>query len=708
MLKKFFGICFCFFLFSTAASAATYYVDGNSGNDTNTGSISNPFKTIQKGVNSASAGDTIIVKPGVYYGPINITQKGTLENPITLCADNEGKGENQTIITNANQAIRQKTETWTQYNSEKNIWVIDYTAQKNIAADGDIHLCPARVLVNDADIMSYQSLATLVSGVYSTTDDSMSYTPGYPQGYYYDKPAGKLYVRLRTDGKYGSSNPNECLMKVAPSRYPYISNSSGYGGAGYNGDAMGTDSYNICVGNYYGGLGTGSAAENYYVVIDGFTLETPGYAGIYCRASNVTIKNCWFKGCRTAVRGAARSNHNDFIYSNNITVEHCDWSAFPAYDDAMELLAKCSDSNKSDFEFADTELAGYHLAPYYWWQRKGNEMSLSYEVGGFTNYMGEKWTIRYNHIHDCFDGISYRAMLRYTVKVDGYDKTIEARYIDIYGNVFENCIDNAIEVEDHGKDIYIHNNYFHNIPCAISIQPFNGTPWPTNIKIYKNVFFNTRDFNQFFNKATVTQGTPEGQTVKIFKLMIEKKGNWQVGYPWMIDYPMTDGRPTAIDFEDEGIKIFNNTIINPSGGLLSGVGSGTWDTPYLNFHFLNNAVVCNVNANKPTVNLSEAKTDIDIEALLEAEFRGNYFASDSNIMYRLTGQLLNNGGKQLLNANSMGFENITRQSVNPELMEDSPLRNAGVIDRYEPASSRDIGALSYAENFDISNVGPQY
>jgi len=59
---------YTFFILVANALGATYYVDvkNSIANDFNAGDISHPFKTVQKGINSASAGDTLTIKSGVY------------------------------------------------------------------------------------------------------------------------------------------------------------------------------------------------------------------------------------------------------------------------------------------------------------------------------------------------------------------------------------------------------------------------------------------------------------------------------------------------------------------------------------------------------------------------------------------------------------------------------------------------------------------
>jgi parallel beta-helix repeat protein len=98
-----FGLFFLIFspLATDKAHAANYYVS-TGGNDSNNGSQTNPFKTIQKAVNTVSAGSTIFVSAGTYNESVNINKSGTSTSPITL-TNNPG----DTVIINgaSNPAI---------------------------------------------------------------------------------------------------------------------------------------------------------------------------------------------------------------------------------------------------------------------------------------------------------------------------------------------------------------------------------------------------------------------------------------------------------------------------------------------------------------------------------------------------------------------------------------------------------------------------
>lgn len=63
-------------LLSPRVSAATFYVATN-GNDSNSGSLSQPFATIDRAVSVVSPGDTVMVRGGVYAQTVNLWAQGT-------------------------------------------------------------------------------------------------------------------------------------------------------------------------------------------------------------------------------------------------------------------------------------------------------------------------------------------------------------------------------------------------------------------------------------------------------------------------------------------------------------------------------------------------------------------------------------------------------------------------------------------------------
>jgi hypothetical protein len=73
-------------LWTTGAFAASYYVNGRTGNDNNTGTSAQPFKTIARAVTAVAAGDTVVVNSGAYNERVIITKSGTSSQPITFKA----------------------------------------------------------------------------------------------------------------------------------------------------------------------------------------------------------------------------------------------------------------------------------------------------------------------------------------------------------------------------------------------------------------------------------------------------------------------------------------------------------------------------------------------------------------------------------------------------------------------------------------------
>jgi len=75
------GIC----LASAGASATTWHV-ATTGNDSNGGTETAPFKTTQRAANAVAAGDTVLVHAGTYAGFV-VTTSGTPSAPITFRGD---------------------------------------------------------------------------------------------------------------------------------------------------------------------------------------------------------------------------------------------------------------------------------------------------------------------------------------------------------------------------------------------------------------------------------------------------------------------------------------------------------------------------------------------------------------------------------------------------------------------------------------------
>jgi len=81
-----FAICaLCWAPFAQESDAATVFV-APSGDDAATGTLQNPWRTIQHAVNRTGPGDTVIVQPGLYRESVVISAGGTSEEPLRVVA----------------------------------------------------------------------------------------------------------------------------------------------------------------------------------------------------------------------------------------------------------------------------------------------------------------------------------------------------------------------------------------------------------------------------------------------------------------------------------------------------------------------------------------------------------------------------------------------------------------------------------------------
>ncbi|HCD31166.1 MAG TPA: hypothetical protein DER01_02095 [Phycisphaerales bacterium] len=501
---------------SVIATTTTWHVDADNGSDQANGlTQANAFASIQHGINQAQPGDTVLIYPGVYFEHLQITHAGQVDNPIRIMTDQVAK--DRVIVTGAVEAIRNKTQTW------------ELVDQAKLLYRTPLNYKPVRVLADHVDLLPYQSLSDLNAFWFLASD-----YPGHDHGYAWVAAENMLYVRLRADMKYNTStDPNQLTMAVAPPT----------GGGTFGSEPNGSDNFNISLPFI------GSAN----IIIDGITFETPGIAGVYTQASDLTIRNCWFYGCRSAVAGA----RDDYVPGNRahrVILEQSYYTQFPTYSDIQDVIAEHAQTQQAK---SDSYQKIMH------WQRKGNYpnndgvgRTYAYENGLVMN-MGQGWILQNNHIYESFEGISASA-------------NHHSQDTIIINNHFERICDNAVETENHAQNITIANNLLIDAYEPFSWQPLGGSPLPGSIYIYDNVIYQTPEDQALWTTAGNWPGV----------LKIGTKNQY-----WEAIYGVGNEQTIPIN---NGLWMVHNTIIKPRGRVLTYLNKSEW--PLDHVYFLNNVI----------------------------------------------------------------------------------------------------------------------
>ena len=81
-------------------AGTTYYVNGSTGNDSNSGTQSSPWKTIQKAANAMTGGDTLVVASGTYPERVIVSKSGSSGAAIKYTANGNVECRGFTIQAN--------------------------------------------------------------------------------------------------------------------------------------------------------------------------------------------------------------------------------------------------------------------------------------------------------------------------------------------------------------------------------------------------------------------------------------------------------------------------------------------------------------------------------------------------------------------------------------------------------------------------------
>lgn len=588
---------------SAPLPAATYHVSDKAGDDTLDGlDEKTAWKTLAHACEKVAAGDTVTVHPGVYFEPVRLEKTGTAAEPIRFTADAVEK--NRVILTGARRDIRQGDVIWKTDDAKLGIHSLKVDAR------------PARVLVGETDLFSYPSLAELQALTFATG------APGPARGFFYDETEHRLHVRLSAQD--GPANPARHVIKVAPAG---SSTRSALKPADYN----------------FGVVSTQPAG----VVLEGFTFETPGLCGVFAAGGGVTVRDCWFLGCRTGVAGRPVAEGKG---ADDVTVERCDFTQAPAFADAEEMLARAG-------RLPEKERA--KLPPFFWNIRSGGPATYDY---GLVLHAGARWKILRNYIHDAIDGLTLG----------------EAREPEVAGNTFERLLSSAIETGNHCASLRAHHNFIADVTNAFSWNPKSGTPWPGPLTFDHNTVTSTGRGAKFWLAA----GTPPDA----FELHCADE-NWTAA-------AMKDVPPLAVKIPGAGLAAFNNTVILPTGDVFSFTGLRYRKIEGL--RLLNNLVV----TRGFTPERYHGAADLS-----GMEFDGNLVAAGSPEGSGPGSRFAGPHGKTFADAAALGLADPTRRDFT--LKPKSPALAAGADVRDLAGISTDAGAFARGADGHHALAGPK-
>ena len=157
-----------------AATGETIHVDDATGDDGNPGTQSEPVATISRGLELATAGDTVLVKPGVYYESLSFPQGGQEGAPLVLEAEGPG-----VVLSGAYEGFLDPSNPPVWEDLHDGIYWTDFPGMCTyLAAD-------------DERIYDYASLEDLEE------ENGNTGIPGaLAGGFFVDEAQGRLYLRL--------------------------------------------------------------------------------------------------------------------------------------------------------------------------------------------------------------------------------------------------------------------------------------------------------------------------------------------------------------------------------------------------------------------------------------------------------------------------------------------------------------------------------
>jgi hypothetical protein len=320
------------------ATGNSYYVAPN-GNDSNPGTINQPFRTAQRGVNAASCGDTVYLRAGTYDGGVGTNQRCTSwNNALTL---RSYPGELVTLINTGQETIFGfGTKS---YPSREDIYFVLQGVVLDAARGSSTSLCAAglsvdHVRLQDVECKNAQREGIIPHGRFwellnvNSHDNGLDQSPSHPRGHGVYLTDGNCLIdggSYHDNGGYGIqifdsgsiTNSNNVVRNARIFRNNLNTSASPLIGNGGGGIVLANGTNNVI----YNSVLYGNGATN--IQINGTCLqcgvynntEFGGYTGLQIVdrfATGTIVRNNIFFG---NVGQAISDSGTGSIFSNNLT-----------------------------------------------------------------------------------------------------------------------------------------------------------------------------------------------------------------------------------------------------------------------------------------------------------------------------------------------------------------------------------------------------
>jgi len=372
-----------------------------------------PGDDVQKALDAAQPGDTVVLGDGVYYQSLLITRGGEPGKPVTLRAANGGAATVSGAVPPDQAGLEFKLV-------EGNLYRAAVTSRVWWA------IADARNLVNYGNLPHLREFA--FPNLYG---DKLS--PCAEEGFAWQD--GVLYIRLE-----GRADPNKAVIEI-----------SRPGGRTSHEPGFFTQFYcNPDTGFWVPGSGhlfsrtvANIIARADHVVIEGLRLHMGVGAAIVVHGNDVTVRDCYMTGAHMGVcqpdyvpaapRGDPPIGGQNYT-ARGLTVEHCEFGCHPAFR---------------------------------WCQRgKWDGLYHSNLAAVFMNYGGPRSIVRHNWIYDVGnDGLQPRG--------NGTDAPADAG--EFAYNLLQDIGDDGIEFDSATPmNLRVHHNVIMDSLCLLALSPVMG------------------------------------------------------------------------------------------------------------------------------------------------------------------------------------------------------------------------------------------